>query len=134
MYTLTCQEAHTLNNMVTGTLVVKNLLAKVLFNPRATHSFIFVDLASKIKKSKKELTKMLLVSTPLGKLLPTSEEINKCEIKIGENITKNDLVVLDLNEFDIILGMDWLSKGQACIDCLYKTITFKLKEDMECVF
>ena len=98
--------------------MVENLLARALFDLGATHSFIFIDLAYRIKKSKKELTKTLLVSTPLGKLLLVSEEISRCEIRIGENIIKNDLVVLNLIEFDIILGMDWLSKHPTCIDCL----------------
>ena len=77
------QEAQTSNNVVIGMLVVEILLAWALFDLRATHSFISTHLASRIKKSKKALTKTLLVSTPLGKLLPVSEEINRCEIKVG---------------------------------------------------
>ena len=36
-----------------------------------------------------------------------------------------DLYRFELNEFDIILGMDWLSKQQAQIDCLKQKITLR---------
>ena len=35
-----------------------------------------------------------------------------------------DLVVLSMSEFDVILGMDWLSKHGATMDCVSRTITF----------
>ena len=82
--------------MVIGKLFVKNLITKVLFDLRATHSFISTSLASRIKKPKKDLIELLLVSTPLGKLLPARKEMNICKIKIGENTTEIDLVILDL--------------------------------------
>ena len=91
---------------MTSTLVIENLIARVLFDPGATHSFIFVDLASKLGKPKKELTKVLLLSTLLGIVLPTDKMIENCEIRTRDVFTENDLVILDVNDFDIILGMD----------------------------
>ena len=117
-----------------GTLVVKNLSAKVLFDPGATHSFIYVDLAAKMRKSKKELMKTLLVSTPLGKVLTADKILEKCEIKIGGVNTKNDLVILDLDDFDVILGMDWFSKYHTCIDWFCKIVTFQPEEKVNYVF
>ena len=91
---------------MTSTLLLENLIAKVLFDSEATYSFISIDLASRIKKPKKELTKILLVITPLERLLSINKEINRCEIKIGEDTIENDLVILNLEDFDIILGID----------------------------
>ena len=134
VYALTRQEAQTSNNVVTGTLLVENLLARVLFDPGATHSFISVDLASKLQNLKKSLPEKLLVSTPLGKILSADNMIENCEVKIGDVITKVDLVVLNLDEFDCILGMDWLSKYHACVDCFHKTVTFWPRGNEKCVF
>jgi hypothetical protein len=36
-----------------------------------------------------------------------------------------NLVVFEMSGFDIILGMDWLSKYHACVDCFCKEIVFK---------
>ena len=134
VYALTCQEAQTLNNVVTGTLVVENLTARVLFNPGATHSFIPIALTSNIEKPQKELTKMLLVSSLLGKVLLTDKIIEKCDIKIGEALTEIDLMILDLDDFDVILAIDWLSKYHAHVDCFHKIVTFQPEEKVDCIF
>ena len=39
-----------------------------------------------------------------------------------------DLIVLPFHEFDLILGMDWLSKYRAIIDCDKKTIVLKCSD------
>ena len=36
-----------------------------------------------------------------------------------------DLVVLDIEDFEVILGMDQLSKYRVAIDCNKKTLTFQ---------
>jgi hypothetical protein len=36
-----------------------------------------------------------------------------------------NLIVFEMNGFDIILGMDWLSKYHACIDYFCKEIMFR---------
>ena len=43
-----------------------------------------------------------------------------------------NLVLLHLRDFDIILGLDWLSKYRAMVDCFNKTIRFNL-EGFTCV-
>ena len=53
---------------------------------------------------------MLLASTPLGIMLPTINGRSGCKINIGEYTIEGNLIVLDMEDFDIILGMDWLSK------------------------
>ncbi|RVW23654.1 hypothetical protein CK203_093951 [Vitis vinifera] len=37
-----------------------------------------------------------------------------------------DLVLLDLQDFDVILGMDWLASYHASIDCFGKRVTFSI--------
>ena len=39
-----------------------------------------------------------------------------------------DLIALPLHEFDLILGVDWLSKHRAIVDCDKKTILFKCSD------
>ncbi len=42
-----------------------------------------------------------------------------------------DLIELPFHEFDVILGMDWLSHHQAIVDCKLKRITLKTPENDE---
>ena len=39
-----------------------------------------------------------------------------------------DFTVLVMQDFDVILGMDWLAKYRFCIDCFNKIVTFKVDE------
>ena len=39
-----------------------------------------------------------------------------------------DLVPLTIQDFDVILGMDWLGKHHATIDCYNKIVTFNVIE------
>ena len=61
----------------------------------------------------------LVVSTPVGARVTTSEYYKECEIIIGEMKTQADLIKLGEMEFDIILGMDWLSTYRAHVCLLY---------------
>jgi hypothetical protein len=57
-----------------------------------------------------------------------------CPIHIeGRTLTAN-LIVLDMEGFDIVLGMDWLSNNHAIIDCHNKEVTFRLPADSEFKF
>ena len=48
-------------------------------------------------------------------------------MNLGPAILSVNLIVLDVHDFDIILGMDWLEAYHATMDCFAKTIIFRLK-------
>ncbi|KAL2246237.1 UNVERIFIED_CONTAM: Transposon Tf2-12 polyprotein [Sesamum indicum] len=43
-------------------------------------------------------------------------------VKIGDVNLPVDLIMLDLKEFDVILGMDWLAQHKAIVDCYKKEV------------
>ena len=45
-----------------------------------------------------------------------------------------DLIELSFREFDLILGMDWLSQHQAIVDCRMKRATLRTPNDDEVIF
>ena len=45
-----------------------------------------------------------------------------------------DLVMLEIQEYEVILGMDWLSKYNTTIDCGTKRVIFQPSEDDQFVF
>ncbi|KAL6319594.1 hypothetical protein AAG906_020671 [Vitis piasezkii] len=49
-----------------------------------------------------------------------------CCVMIGYREMTVDLVLLDLQDFDVILGMDWLASYHASIDCFGKRVTFSI--------
>ena len=40
--------------------------------------------------------------------------------------TRADLIMLDMIDFDVILGMDWLSPYHVVLDCYAKTVTLSM--------
>jgi hypothetical protein len=68
----------------------------------------------------------VVVSSPVGKLVICRKIAMGCPIHIeGRTLTTN-LIVFDIEGFDIILGMDWLSNNHVIIDCYNKEIIFGL--------
>nr|CAD1824851.1 unnamed protein product [Ananas comosus var. bracteatus] len=64
-----------------------------------------------------------------------TKECLACPIQIGEWIMLADLLVLKrMWGFDVILGLDWLSKYYASIDCESKVITFREPGQKELVY
>ena len=47
------------------------------------------------------------------------------KICLDEYELEVDLIPLELNDFDVILGMNWLSKHKAHIDYYIKIVTFQ---------
>ena len=46
-----------------------------------------------------------------------------CELEISEILLTMDLRVMDMSEFDVILGMDWLMAHRVVIDCERRRVT-----------
>ena len=57
-----------------------------------------------------------------------------CPIKIREYEFLGDLIELSFKEFDVILGMIWLSQHQAIVDCRMKRVTLRTPNDDEVIF
>ena len=55
-------------------------------------------------------------------------------MKIGEQSFYVDLIPFKLGEFDVILGMDWLSRNNAQIDCKGKKVRLNTPGKKEIVF
>lgn len=55
-------------------------------------------------------------------------------INIKGNTLLADLVVFQMQGFDVILGMDWLAKDCAIIDCADKEVTFRPLRGEEITF
>ena len=48
-----------------------------------------------------------------------------CEILVEGVVLKANLIPLENFDFDVILGMDWLSNHRALMDCFTKKIIFR---------
>ena len=63
------------------------------------------------------------VSTPVGESVIVEKVYRSCLVTFVGSNTHVDLVILEMVDFDVILGMTWLSPNFAILDCNAKTVT-----------
>ncbi|KAL4022800.1 hypothetical protein IC575_016546 [Cucumis melo] len=98
--------------------------ALVLFDSGSSHSFISSAFVSHARLEVEPLHHVLSVSTPSGECMLSKEKVKACQIEIAGHVIEVTLIVLDMLDFDVILGMDWLAANHASIDCSRKEVTF----------
>ena len=76
----------------------------------------------------------MVVSVPNGDTM-ISERIVPCSRLVIQNKDfPADLIVLGIHDFDIVLGMDWLSKHRATLDCYKKEVRLVRPEEPGVIF
>jgi hypothetical protein len=63
-----------------------------------------------LSKETKRVEKGFIIGTPLGETVETNVVFEGVEININGCELEADLIPLELSDFDIILGMNWLGK------------------------
>ena len=63
------------------------------------------------------------VSTPVGESVIVDKVYRSCLVTFVGSNTYVDLIILEMVDFDVILGMTWLSLNFAILDCNAKTVT-----------
>ncbi|XP_020263274.1 uncharacterized protein LOC109839255 [Asparagus officinalis] len=133
VYSLTEKEAEANKDVVTGTLTFVSVHARVLFDSSASHSFIAAQFVKRNKLPCDTLQQELLVSTPGGSILVSTQGC-RGKIYILDKELPIELMMLEMHDFDIILGMDWLSLNHASILCREKKVVFKFPGQPEFCF
>ena len=111
-----------------GTLSVNLHSAYVLFDTGATFSCVAESFVAVCGLCAESMCGTLSVSTPLGSRRMLNLICRDVNIEIGGSHLPTDLVVLDMVDFDVILGVDWLYRYKAVIDCHSQTVELKLPE------
>ncbi|KAA0036552.1 ty3-gypsy retrotransposon protein [Cucumis melo var. makuwa] len=118
------QEAERAGTVVTGTLLIFGHYAFVLFDSGSSHSFISSVFVQYVGLEVEPLGSVLSVSTPSREVLFSKEKIKACRVEIANHVLDVTLLVLDMQDFDVILSMDWLSANHASIHCFGKEVVF----------
>ena len=71
----------------------------------------------------RNLGESLYVSSPLITMVSVQRICRNCELKISGILLTVDLRVMDMTEFDVIFGMDWLTAHRVIIDYNSRRVT-----------
>ena len=110
--------------VITGEIFIFDIIAHALIDSGSTHSQASLTFVRRLGRPVDQM------STPFGATLPSGEVMYSDKILRAYPIVVDDrelfayLIVLDMNDYEIILGMDWLSKYCAKIDCKRKIVKF----------
>jgi hypothetical protein len=99
--------SHRAKEVIYGLIAVSSDTAMVLFDPRASHSFISSKYVEDHKITMLPMRKPVIVNSPEGEM-KADRICPKVSLDIkGVNFMAN-LIVLELMEVDVILGKGWL--------------------------
>nr|GEU85785.1 putative reverse transcriptase domain-containing protein [Tanacetum cinerariifolium] len=124
VYSLTRDQAANSLCTVTGTLFMNGRVVFVLFDNGVTHYVISVLLSKYINAPPMLLNYTLSISTPMRSMVGIDREYQNCPLQFDDKIRSANLFSLDMYDFDIILGMDWLINHRATIVCHTKSVIF----------
>ncbi|GJX12982.1 putative reverse transcriptase domain-containing protein [Tanacetum coccineum] len=121
-YKLRDRNAHQDPNVVTGMFLLNQHLAKVLFDSRADRSFISISLASMLNIPSITIDTFYDIEMADRNLVSTNTVIKGCTLTLLNQPFEIDLMPIKLGSFDVVIGMDWLSKYHAKILCDEKVV------------
>ncbi|KAL5540177.1 hypothetical protein UlMin_043726 [Ulmus minor] len=123
-YTRDDAEAGT-SKVVIGQLLVANKHALVLFDSGATHSFASTSFAGGVDRGKDVINQTFRTALPSGDVMLSNYWLRNVPIVISGRELSVNLVILDMHDYDVILGMDFLTKYEATINCKARTVNFR---------
>ncbi|GJS63517.1 putative reverse transcriptase domain-containing protein [Tanacetum coccineum] len=116
-YALGGRDASPDSNVITGTFLLNNRYATILFDTGADRSFVSNTFSSLIDITLTALENHYDVELSDGKIIGVNIIIPGCTLNFMNNPFNIDLMPVPLGSFDVIIGMDWLTKYHGVIVC-----------------
>ena len=111
--------------VIAGTFTLFDIDLYALIDPGSMHSYICIEQMSDKLPLVELLAYDLLVTSPLGHSVRVNRVYKNCPLMVHGREFSVDLIALPFHEFDLILGIDWLSKHRTIVDCDKKIVLLK---------
>nr|GFB11140.1 hypothetical protein [Tanacetum cinerariifolium] len=105
------------SNVVTGTFLLNNCYASMLFDSGADRSFVSTTFGALLDVVPSTLDTSYAVELVDGRTSETNIILRGCTLGLLGHPFNIDLMPVELGSFDVIIGMDWLAKYHALIVC-----------------
>nr|GEW97585.1 putative reverse transcriptase domain-containing protein [Tanacetum cinerariifolium] len=116
------RDAKTDSNVITGTFILNNRYAKILFDTGVDTSFVSTTFSALINITPTTLENHYDVELADGKIIGVNTIIWDCTLNFMNHPFNIDLMPVPLGSFNVIIGMDWLTKYHGVIICDEKII------------
>nr|GEV97867.1 hypothetical protein [Tanacetum cinerariifolium] len=109
-------------NVVTGTFLLNNRYASILFDNGADRSFVSATFSTQINIMPSTLDHCYDVELADERIIELNTILRGCTLNLLNHPFNIDLMPVELGSFDAIICMDWLAKYQAVIVCAEKIV------------
>ncbi|GKD78715.1 putative reverse transcriptase domain-containing protein, partial [Tanacetum coccineum] len=116
-YALGGRDASPDSNVIMGTFLLNNRYATILFDTGADRSFVSNTFSALIGITPTTLKNHYDVELADGKIIGVNTIIQGCTLNFMNPPFNIDLMPVPLGSFDVIIGMDWLTKYHGMIIC-----------------
>nr|GEZ83925.1 reverse transcriptase domain-containing protein [Tanacetum cinerariifolium] len=103
------------SNVVTGTFLLNNCYASMLFDSGADRSFVSTTFSALLDVAPSTLDTSYAVELADGRISKTNIVLIGCTLGLLGHPFDIDLMLVELGSFDVIISMDWLVKYHALI-------------------
>ncbi|GJT62199.1 putative reverse transcriptase domain-containing protein [Tanacetum coccineum] len=110
------------SNVVTGTFLLNNCYASMLFDSGADRSFMSSTFSAFLDVAPSTLDTSYAIELTDRRISETNVVLRGCTLGLLGHPFDIDLMPVELGSFDVIIGMDWLSKYHALIICDEKVV------------
>ncbi|GJZ38341.1 reverse transcriptase domain-containing protein [Tanacetum coccineum] len=109
-YALGRRDASLDSNVITGMFLLNNRYAKILFDTGADRSFVSSSFSASISITPTTLENHYDIELADGKIIGVNTIIRGCTLNFMNYLFNIDFIPVSLSSFDVIIGMDWLTK------------------------
>ncbi|GJS49889.1 putative reverse transcriptase domain-containing protein [Tanacetum coccineum] len=110
------------DNVVAGTFLLNNRYAYILFDTGADRSFVSTAFSTLLDIIPNTLDHGYNVELADGRIIGVNTILMGCTLNFLNHPFNINLMPVEMGSFDAIIGMDWLSKYSAVIDCAKKIV------------
>lgn len=108
---------------------VFNLDFYILLDPGSTLSFVTPSVDMRFNILPDLYLYTFYVSTPIGGSIVAKRVYRNCPISLSHRITHVDLIELDMVDFNVFLGTDWLHSCYAYLDYRTRVVKFQFSNE-----
>ncbi|GKB31450.1 putative reverse transcriptase domain-containing protein [Tanacetum coccineum] len=118
------------SNVVTGTFLINNCYASMLFDSGVDRSFVSTTFSTLLDVVPSNLDTSYAVELADGRILETNIVLRGCTLRLLGHPFDIDLMHVEVGSFDVIISMDWLAKYHALIVCDEKVIRIRYGDEV----
>nr|GEU62351.1 putative reverse transcriptase domain-containing protein [Tanacetum cinerariifolium] len=129
-YALGGRDASSDSNVITCMFLLNNRYAKILFDTGVNRSFVSITFSVLIDITPTTLENHYDVELVDEKIIRVNTIIRGCTLNFMNHPFNIDMMPVPLGSFDVIIGMDWLTKYHGVIICDEKIVRVPFEREM----